>query len=200
MNETQLQLLFLTTIVLLPLVPAVVLFRALPSSGEVTGPLKGLQVKFGGAFAGYLILFLCLLYVRPTDFSHYHTWQVRGQVAFDRGPDEPRPNPNDVVVRVTPPELRILTDGRFRFDVPVPDDEVGRPDFPDLTLDLPGYEGVSFSLGPSHAGWEDEVKTDHDAKTRVITIEKISLRSAKRGPAYSETTAQTPQPIKEGGQ
>lgn len=43
---------------ILPLIPAFILFKFLPSTGKVEGPLKGLALKFGGAFAGYLVLFL----------------------------------------------------------------------------------------------------------------------------------------------
>jgi flagellar biosynthesis/type III secretory pathway M-ring protein FliF/YscJ len=39
------------------------LYRYLPSTGEASGPLAGLAVKFGGAFAGYLVVFLVLAYI-----------------------------------------------------------------------------------------------------------------------------------------
>jgi hypothetical protein len=54
MGEASVELIFITALVILPLIPAVVLFKVLPSTGEVSGPFKGLNVKFGGAFAAYL--------------------------------------------------------------------------------------------------------------------------------------------------
>jgi hypothetical protein len=43
-------------IVLVPLVPAILLFKVLPSSAEVTGKWKGFPIKLSGAFAGYFVV------------------------------------------------------------------------------------------------------------------------------------------------
>ncbi|HEX7903459.1 MAG TPA: hypothetical protein VF487_06245 [Chitinophagaceae bacterium] len=51
------ELIYILAWFILPLTPAFILFKFLPSVGNVEGPLKGMQLKFGGAFAGYLILF-----------------------------------------------------------------------------------------------------------------------------------------------
>jgi hypothetical protein len=39
------------------------------------------------------ILFILLLQIRPQDFDHSHTWQVTGDVEFQRGPQDGRPDP-----------------------------------------------------------------------------------------------------------
>ena len=52
MNE----LVVLTAIVMLPLIPAFLLFKLLPSRAVVKGPLAGLDVSLGGAFGGYVAL------------------------------------------------------------------------------------------------------------------------------------------------
>jgi hypothetical protein len=49
---------YMLLILLLPLLPAFVLFRFLPSSSDVQGPFKGLTVQIGGAFAGYFLTVL----------------------------------------------------------------------------------------------------------------------------------------------
>jgi hypothetical protein len=54
-------LLALTTILLLPLVPAFLLYKFLPSKTNVSGPFKGLNVKLTGAFGGYFLLVLTSL-------------------------------------------------------------------------------------------------------------------------------------------
>jgi hypothetical protein len=51
-------IIYITAWFILPLIPAFLLFKFLPGTGNVKGPLKGMEVKFGGAFAGYLILYL----------------------------------------------------------------------------------------------------------------------------------------------
>jgi hypothetical protein len=50
--------LILVVIFLLPLIPAFLLYKFLPSKTNATGPFKGLNVKLSGAFAGYFILLL----------------------------------------------------------------------------------------------------------------------------------------------
>jgi len=45
-------------IVLLPLIPAFLLYKFLPSKTNAAGPFKGLNIKLSGAFAGYFILLL----------------------------------------------------------------------------------------------------------------------------------------------
>jgi hypothetical protein len=193
MTEASTELVFMTALVILPLIPAVVLFWALPSKGQVSGPFKGLNVKFSGAFAGYMILFGCLLQIRPTDFDHSHVWQVKGRVAFKRPHAETKPNTNDIRVRVTPPDLVVHGDGSgggsFRFDVPIPEKN-GEPDFPRLSLDLAGYEPLSVSLAPDQPGDGSDVEASYDPSKRHISLGTITLRSASLGDAYDEATAQ----------
>ena len=192
MNEATTELLFITALVILPLIPAVVLFRTLPSKGQVSGPFKGLNVKFSGAFAGYLILFGCLLQIRPTDFDHSHIWQVQGRIAFKRPQSEAKPNTNDIRVRVTPPDLVVHgngSGGSFRFDVPIPEKN-GAPDFPRLSLDLAGYEPLSVSLAPDQPGDGSDVEAAYDTVKRQISLGTITLRSASLGDTYDEATAQ----------
>lgn len=192
MSEASVELAFIATLVILPLIPAVVLFKVLPSTGEVSGPFKGLNVKFGGAFAAYLILFVCLLQIRPTDFNHSHVWQVDGHITFERPQAEPKPNTNDIKVRVTPPDLVVHgngSGGTFRFDVPIPEKN-GEPDFPRLSLDLAGYEPLSVSLAPNQLGDGSDVRAEYDNRKRRISLGTITLRSGRLGHAYDETTAQ----------
>src|SRR4051794_27730966 len=57
----------LAAILLLPVVPAYILYKFLPASDtDVSGPYKGLSIKLKGAFGGYFLLVLvgvALLYV-----------------------------------------------------------------------------------------------------------------------------------------
>lgn len=49
-------LIVLPAILLVPLVPAFILYKYLPSKTNVTGPFKGLNLKLSGAFGGYFLL------------------------------------------------------------------------------------------------------------------------------------------------
>ena len=76
----------LLMLVLVPLVPAFVLFKVLKSRGEVGGPLYGFNIQLGGAFAGYFALFLLVLFAfrpylipPPTRL----VWKLEGQVVDD---------------------------------------------------------------------------------------------------------------------
>jgi hypothetical protein len=46
----------LTTLLLLPLVPAFIIYKFLPSKTVVKGPFKGLNINLTGAFGGYFLL------------------------------------------------------------------------------------------------------------------------------------------------
>ena len=75
--------------VLLPLIPSILLFKIFPNNVVVVkGPLQGLTVKAGGAFAAYLLLFLLLSYPVNTytpgtllDQKH-RFWEIDGVVGI----------------------------------------------------------------------------------------------------------------------
>jgi len=46
----------LTTLLLLPLIPAFIIYKFLPSKTAVKGPFKGLNINLTGAFGGYFLL------------------------------------------------------------------------------------------------------------------------------------------------
>ena len=46
--------------ILLPFIPAFILFKELPSDASVSGLFQGLKLKLGGAFAGFFAIFVAL--------------------------------------------------------------------------------------------------------------------------------------------
>jgi hypothetical protein len=48
----------LSTILLLPLIPALMIYKFLPSTTVIKGPFKGLHLDLTGAFGGYFLLVL----------------------------------------------------------------------------------------------------------------------------------------------
>src|SRR5215210_568088 len=78
-------LVYIVLIVLLPMVPAIAIFKLLPSRAAVTGPFKGLKINLGGAFAGYFVLLVLLLSIfhTPPAEGRSQIWRVKGRVRFD---------------------------------------------------------------------------------------------------------------------
>src|SRR5450432_330204 len=58
MGATYTFLYVLAAVLLLPLIPAFLLYKFLPSRTNVSGPFKGLNLKLTGAFGGYFLLVL----------------------------------------------------------------------------------------------------------------------------------------------
>lgn len=186
MNETSLALIVMTVTILLPLIPAVVLFRFLSSSADAEGPVHGLRVRLGGPIAAYTVLFLCLLYVRPQADVHFHTWTVSGVLNFDHLPTEDEPNVNDVMIRFVPPRLNVMNEGAFTWEIPVIERD-GTLQFPDLQIDLRNFRGQTIPLGIERP-YGSTTAIKHDMKTRRITLtEPLVMKSHAAGRRYAPT-------------
>lgn len=55
------ELQYLALVILLPLIPAYLLYRTMPSGAWAKGPFKGLKIHLTGAFAGYFILLVTIV-------------------------------------------------------------------------------------------------------------------------------------------
>ena len=70
----------------LPLVPAIMIYRYFPETQVfASGPLAGLKIKTSGAFAAYLIVFLCIFLLVNTTKDVIGSgmrpyWEIRGKV------------------------------------------------------------------------------------------------------------------------
>src|SRR5262249_27658119 len=125
---------------LLPLIPAYVLFATLKSQAAVAGPFSGLKIQLGGAFAAYFIVLMVLWQGlgSATEAFHYHSWKVLGTVKFDsRGRI---PEFNQITSYVRPPDLPVRKDGTFEFDVPVREMANGRLEWPQVSMEVAGFE------------------------------------------------------------
>src|SRR5437867_686147 len=86
MEETM-NIIYLLIVILVPVIPAYLLFKKLKSSAEASGPIspiKEFTVKFGGAFAGYFPIFLLLYFKLPHEFAQKTSkellWEISGNV------------------------------------------------------------------------------------------------------------------------
>jgi hypothetical protein len=79
-------IIYLLIVILVPIIPAYLLFKKLKSSAEASGPIspiKEFSVKFGGAFAGYFPIFLLLYFKLPNTFEEIkqsQPWEITGTI------------------------------------------------------------------------------------------------------------------------
>ncbi len=136
-------------VVLLPIIPALILFKALPTSrGSVDGKLQGLEIKLSGAFAGYFAVVLLVIAnskaLLPPVPQGYQVWKVTGQVVDETGqPIDPLGT--DSISIVDPKPFDATPPGTFSvmyYSSP------GANGYPKLSISPPGYESVCISLDP----------------------------------------------------
>lgn len=168
----------LATLILLPIVPAFVLFAALPGDAAVSGPLKGFKINLSGAFAGYFsVLLLCISCYKiwePQTRSAVHKWTILGRVVDAAGnPIQPLDVTN---VTLSPPILQPANDGNFMLTfTELPTDDGQSLIYPKLVITSNGYKARTIELDPS--AWEgitDAVRAQR-VKTHVINLSNLEL-------------------------
>ena len=79
----------LTFVILLPLLPAFVLYKTLPSKASVKGPFKGLDIRLQGAFGGYIVLVMIAVGIvadqmpDPDTFPKYEEYELLGSLELE---------------------------------------------------------------------------------------------------------------------
>jgi hypothetical protein len=174
----------LAFLVLVPLLPAILLFKFLPSTAVVSGPLAGFTVNLGGAFGGYfaLVTALSVFYVhdvkKPVD-----VWTVKGHVA---GPAH-----HEIDCELSPPVLRVTPGNQFRWQIPV----VKGDALPEIIVQANGYEGETLELSEeSAAANQQDYGVKVDPKTRTVTFHKTIVLHKATPPQPAPQ-----QPITAGG-
>ena len=184
-------LLAMTFAFLLPLGPAFVLYKLLPSTANVSGPFKGLNIQLGGAFAGYFVLTLMAfgyLASRPNPLME-EVWEVTGRVACQDSIDVAR-----LRLLMMPPTQHTYPNGNFNVQVPAKRLNSGKFELPTLMIEYADHETVSINLneeGFMYGQANRSLKKDNDNKK--ISLNEISL---KRKSAYQPSSgAQQPQEV-----
>jgi hypothetical protein len=163
--------------VLLPLVPAILIYRLFPNTAVgVSGPLANLSVRASGAFAAYLIVFV---FTYPLVRSHdekiaalQHTyWRIKGQIELLDKDGKPREGDyllRKMVLQTNPPPNRVESD-YVEINIPAP--------FPLLILEIPDFGRTVIDL--SHLRSQSGVVVDEYNK--VIELKTpIAIKETNR--------------------
>jgi hypothetical protein len=136
-------------VILLPIIPAFILFKALPSLGSVDGKLQGMEIKLGGAFAGYFAVVLLIVANHNVLIPvQYQLWTVTGQVVDENGrPIDPLAYKN---ISLEPNPLTPISPGVFTLTFYSPTGSGGTN--PTLSISQDDYQTVCYSLDPSKPG------------------------------------------------
>jgi hypothetical protein len=143
---TNTNIIYLVTWFILPVIPAFILFRFLPSKAIASGPFHGLRVDLGGAFGGYFLLFITLI---PLMFRLIKAkenigeiWTVTGMVV-DTTNNKIRQSSNPELALYPSTEVR---NGEFRVELVATRQDNGEMQFPRITIKADKY--VSANLEP----------------------------------------------------
>lgn len=155
--------------VLLPLAPAILIYRLFPDTPvTVKGPLANLTISAGGAFAAYLIVFLATFPLlseinRNLKGEFRPSWTVTGRI-FPYGEDGKavtNGDPKNVGISFDPAFVNVNRNLTFEATVP----EINRR-IPKLSII---YEGVGATyVDFQNLGEGDDV--DFDKDNREVTI------------------------------
>ena len=179
MSSDEMELVQLAVMILVPIVPAYLLFRALPSQANVDGPMGaagglfgGLHLKLAGAFGGYFAVLVLVFALHGVWHppSPYQVWSVSGTLHFKDGSPFQMMDGTRIEVE-HPPGLHVNGDGTFDLMISTMPGPGGDPVFPKLTVGNPHYAPLTIRL--------DDPKIMNDKK-RSITVDA----ELDRIPAY----------------
>jgi hypothetical protein len=131
---------------ILPLIPAFIIFKLLPSTTIVRGPFKGLNIDLSGAFASYFLLFIISMPIMKKLINKedlYEVWNVKGKVIDGQTslPIDLSQNPHLVV---QPPD-KVHNTGDFSFKIIAERKGESSIVFPIVEIEADGY--LPQSLG-----------------------------------------------------
>jgi hypothetical protein len=193
---------YIAAVVLIPLIPAFLLYKFLRSGRtSVGGPFRGLDIKLSGAFAGYFLMVLVvssfvvfLIRQKPIPIPpayQYEVYTVQGQVELQPADTSAeRLDYRNVTLSLQPPPSAVKTDGSFSFEIPVKRGQIGEPEFPDLLL---GYNEPNFELRTVHldekSPYDQDFQVTYNKERKTIIIAPRIQLTQKA--AYGSSTPDT---------
>ena len=199
--------------VIAPIIPAALLFKALPRKGrradgaEVAGPFKGLQIKFTGASAMYFAVFIALFMgypqrepeaAAPTP-SPAEVWEVMGRIAWAPA----NQNPPRVTITVQPPS-QATDDRSFRVQLPlVRPPGGGDVTFPELAFEA--AEPARDGTGRTNVWRADVLQLEQLIRDKGVEINRegrliklispVRLQLAENVPTYRPASEAALKPL-----
>lgn len=189
------KLIWIFTAILLPVIPAILLFKLLPrSTADVSGPFHGLQIKLGGAVGAYFLLVL-VIYFGPRPTPPYEVWTLKGYIQDEDGTYLP---PEKINMNIQPRSVEYLNDGSFEMDILVKRNQVGQVKLPTLMVDwqpaqLFGNATVHLDSAGQLFGKKYNLKVDQGSREIIVT-EPIKLQKKIQENAYIPPPGPAPQP------
>ena|GEM_PF-1185159 len=188
----------IAAIVLLPIIPAYILYKALPDEAFVRGPLKGFNIQLNGAYAGYFATLLLMIVFCSTllpRISKYEPWTVEGTIRLeDKGSTI-----ENTRILVKPPNQDIYPDGRFFIkNILLPENKGAEK--PSLIIQKEGYkvETLILSEEPPYQKGFINYSIKYSIEDKTIRISKpIVLEQKVRMIEYTEKGACAARPIEE---
>ncbi len=203
------QLIEIAGIVLIPMIPALILYAVLPSQATVSGPFKGLNIRLQGAFGGYFLLVLVVVGVvverRLSEtrlsanlYPKYETWEVVGFVKFPHDLEDENLDLLEILLVPTPggPDGKLDADHKVQFSVQIPVKRTGpAPDsyeipFNSIAFDYPNFHSSNLQFKEQFIQHERDVDTELGQITITDPIELIAKSAVPEGREEVEATAQ----------
>jgi hypothetical protein len=183
--------------VLVPLIPAFVLFNTLKSTATTTAQeFYGFKVQLGGAFAGYFALMLLLLYFfKPylTPPSSRVVYELQGQVVDDQSHGVPV-GPGNFALLPEQPMVSTDTNGNFVVYLLVDPTNGTFRNFPKVEVSYHDFLPANLTLDPNDPNSPIAKPGDikRDDINHVIYVSSVRLNR----PDQTDVHISTPQPIK----
>ena len=197
-------LIYFVALILVPIIPAFILFKWLPSTAIVRGPLSGLQINVTGGFGGYFALLL-LSYPFVTGMEHQlsaQKWTIIGTI------DTPvnAPIQYETQILVHPPFTSAESNGTFHLELLIPDDQredqsfkypsivVRRIDpvtkkYTDATVPLdPNFASSNYGGTDYKLRWDPSGRTVYIGKRITMTEEPSTPYTLSTSNAINATT------------
>lgn len=186
---------YITAAVILPLIPAYILYRTLPAETRVKGPFKGLNIQLSGAFAGYFLLVVVVfgfVYSRPKIIMKpYEVYEVEGKIEVP-----PQRDAENIKLSLIPSERNVRPDGSFDFEIPVGRGVTGETTFPSLIIEHPEYEPETVDLRDDQSNpFQPKYHVDFNKRTKTIVVKETILLT-KKDLVRPYSPNENPEPIK----
>ena len=190
MGQLLVVLLRLSMLVLLPIVPAFILFKALPSRAIVSGPLQGLNIKLGGSFGAYFAVLLVLISAHSVwDPVLVQVWTVDGNVLDENGQPFQLLQTSDILVNAPP--VSVVGPGSFHVEFAAQAGPTGDLQYPTIAIAHDALHTKLIELQRGKPSTDPDLTINWDSQQQSVSISRVVLHSL---PPYNPT-GPAPAPI-----